>query len=124
MERDFDAERVAAAPERVIDFKIGGKTFHIRPFVPPEMLLYFDDWTAESSQKTIEGFDKFILDCIEPSEAKAWRDVRKKADPAINMNDLEDVAFWILGRITGRPTKPLSQSQRGSGERATISKAA
>jgi hypothetical protein len=121
--KDFEKERQEAAkePERRQTFTVAGEVFHVRPFVPPEMLLYFDEWTAADTKQTITGFDDFVIEMIEPSEAKTWRKVRKEAKPPLNLDDIENIAFWLLGEAAGRPTKLPSRSLPGSGAEAPIS---
>jgi hypothetical protein len=119
--KDFEAERLKAAEQRGTVFTVAGKTFHVRKFVPPETLLYFDDWVAADTHKTIEGFDNFIIEMIEPDEEKQWREIRKKAKPPLNLDDIENIAFWLLGEAAGRPTTPPSASSRGSGVGAATS---
>jgi hypothetical protein len=121
--KDFEAERIAAAADRAVTFTVAGHKFHVRPFVPPEMLLHFDSWTAADTKTTIEGFDNFIIGMIEPSEEKTWRKVRKDAKPPLNLDDVENIAFWLLGEAAGRPTKPPSPSQPGNGDRAAATSA-
>ena len=119
--KDFETERLEAAKQRGVSFKVAGQEFHVRKFVPPEMLTHFDDWTAADAKTTIEGFDKFIVGMIEPAEEKAWRKVRKEANPPLNMSDIESIAFWLLGEAAGRPTTPPSPSPPGSGVGAATS---
>ncbi len=126
--KDFDAERVSAAQEqKPTTFKAGGETFTVRQFVRPEMLSYFDEWTAADAKTTIEGFDNYIMEMIEPGDLKRWKKVRavKTAQPGkpppLSQNDLESIAFWLLGEAAGRPTTPPSRSQRGSGAQAATS---
>jgi hypothetical protein len=119
--KDFETERLAAAERRDTRFTVAGKTFHVRKFVPPETLLYFDDWVAADTHKTIEGFDSFVIAMIEESEEGQWREIRKKAKPPLNLDDIENIAFWLLGEAAGRPTTPPSASSPGSGVGAATS---
>ena len=120
--KNFDQEQAKAAEARgAITFEAGGKTFHVRAAVPPEMLTYFDEWTAADTKQTIDGFDGFIIDMIEPDEEKQWRDVRKKAKPPLNLDTIENIAFWLLGEAAGRPSTPPSASSPGNGVGAATS---
>ena len=129
--KDFDAERVDAAQKQgPTTFVAGGETFTVRQFVPPEVLAYFDEWTAADAKTTIHGYDEFIVGMIE-EEAK-WRKVRaikprtdgkKQTIPPLSQNDIESIAFWLLGEAAGRPSRPPSPSSPGSGARAATSAA-
>ena len=123
--RDFDAEREKVAEDRADDlaFKVGGETFHVRPFIEPEVLVAFDS-EGDGMLGVVNGFDRFVKALILPEENDAWDRVRKEAKPPLNLHTIEQIASELMKLGTGRPTSAPSPLPRGRTRSADTSKAA
>lgn len=124
--KDFDTDRVHRV-QRDRKFQIGGEEFTYLPSVRPEAMA---DWnegvTGEvelGERKWLELFDSTIIALLEPGQEEKWRSVRENADPAINLQDLQDLMKWLLAEQSGRPTGSPSDSTETDGPTTTESTA-
>lgn len=114
--RDFDAERDEELANRDLDFTVCGVTFHVRPFVAPEVMAAFDT-SGDGMIDVLKGYDDFVVAVILPEEGDAWRKVRADADPPLNLATIEKISQYLLSAAAGRPTIAPSPSGGGRSRR-------
>lgn len=110
LERDFDAERQARVRRRTLTFKIGGETFHMKPFVSPEDMRVPH---AAEGQTGLDVYDGYVNRMLVEEDVPKWAKVRKEADPPLNLQDVEDIVFFLVEAAAGRPTERSSSSGPG-----------
>lgn len=115
--KDFDVER-SANGKPAETFVVGGERFTIRQFVSAEVLADFGRREVKNFGDTMEAYDQFVKQCIEPGDAEKWDKVRKEADPPLTVGAVEQILWWVMDLVTGRPTEASSSSGRGRGARA------
>lgn len=114
LSRDFDAERQARTRRRTLTFTVGGETFRMKPFVTPEDMDSFrQPEGAEKPKDPMEVYDSYVKRMVLEEDAPKWDIVRKEADPPLNLQDVEDVVFFLVEAAAGRPTERPSSSGRG-----------
>lgn len=115
LERDFDQERQARVRRRTLTFKVGGETFRIKPFVTPEDMDSFKgtEEDAAAAKGPMEVYDGYVKRMVVEEDVAKWDKVRKEADPPLNLQDVEDVVFFLVEAAAGRPTERPSSSGRG-----------
>jgi hypothetical protein len=116
--RDFDQERQAGVAKRDLDFTVGGETFHVVPFVPPEHLDAFQPTNRPAGKDIMDVYDEWILSMIVEEDRPKWEKVRKPvkdggADPPVELHTIETIVFWLVEVATGRPTERPSSSRSG-----------
>jgi len=122
-EKDFDQERARKNRQRILTFKAGGESFHVKANVRPED-IYPQATEAEIADKKMiwDVYDRYIRSMVLDEEAETWDKVRRSADPALNLQDLEDIVSWLIEAASGRPTEKLSSSGRGPGQSGATSR--
>lgn len=112
--RDFDQERQASVNRRVLTFKAGGETFHVKPFVRPEDMDSFRALPDGTEDRTgVMVYDNYIKNMVIEEDAPKWDKVRLEADPPLSLADVETICYWLIEVATGRPTERPSSSGRG-----------
>lgn len=112
VDKDFDVERTVngAKPKR---FSVGGQKFQVRPYVSAEVLGEFGRREVANFDDTLQAYDKLVKECLEPDNGKAWDKVRQEADPPLTIGAIEQIVFWLIEQVSGRPTEAPSSSRRG-----------
>lgn len=116
--KDFDQEREQAKSQRTLEFTIGGETFRIKPFVKPETMDAFAVGDTRQDEKgerrpVLDVYDEWVTSMLVEEDAPKWKRVREKADPPLNLEDIENVVFWLVEAAAGRPTARSSSSAPG-----------
>lgn len=111
--RDFDQERQQTLQKRELEFTAGGQVFHVIPFVPPETLDAFHPTKRKEGQDIIDVYDKWVKSMVVEEDRPKWDQVRKEADPPLELHTIESIVFWLVEEATGRPTARPSSSRSG-----------
>lgn len=125
--RDFDE---LLSQDRT--FKVGGEVFTWRD-VRPEVLALFDmpfpeengkkdpDLPKKQATYVWDLADAQILLFIVPQDHERWKDLRKREDGAVTIQQIEAIVSWLMEQQTGRPLATSGPSQVGPGPTATSS---
>jgi hypothetical protein len=123
MPRNFDEKRAArAAQDR--DFTIGGESFRVRASVRPEALAAYDDLDpAAPVREVLKIVDELLLAMIEDTEDghARYRALRERDEDAVSVEDLQELAKWVIEVQTGRPTESPGGLPAGPVRTGTIS---
>jgi hypothetical protein len=118
--RDFDGPRrkreQQSRDERAMI--LGGETFYAKASVRPEVLTQFSDINDETPMKEVLRItDDTILALLESVDhtEERYRKIRESEDDVVNLEDLLEVAKWLVEVQTGRPTE-LPSASSGSPE--------
>jgi hypothetical protein len=123
---DFDSERTEQPGGT---FRIGGHEFNYRAKVGADVLTRFFDapegishecphchqsfqiGSLRPTQDVLAAADALILRMLTPGQEEAWRAVRSDdAENPLTQREVVDVANWLIGAITARPTEQQSGS--------------
>lgn len=107
--KDFEAIRQARLKQRQLAFTVAGVTLEVKPFVPPETMSVFTEGTEGKSP--FEVYDEFVRRMV--VDGAQWDKLRREADPPLNLQDIEDVVYWLVEAAAGRPIERPSSSGRG-----------
>lgn len=110
--RNFDLEREQAQANRVLEFTVGGETFHVVPFVSPETLDAFKP-TQRGERSILEVYDEWIESMVVEEDRPKWKKVRAESDPPLELHTIETIVFWLVESATGRPTERPSSLRSG-----------
>ena len=110
--KDFDVDR-AVNGKKPETFSIGGERFTVRPYVSAQVLADFGRREVANFGDTVEAYDTFVKECVVEGDAAKWEKVRAEADPPISVGAIEQVVWWLMDKVSGRPTEASSSSRRG-----------
>jgi len=123
--KNFDtqrSERNRSVEERT--FQLGGETFVCRAGIKPEVLVPYEDLDgSQTASETLAVIDQMIVDCLEThDDAPArYRALRDRQDDPITLDDLTEVAKWMIETAVGRPTQQPVESSPSRDPNVTIS---
>lgn len=128
--------RVATATEAVeftIEYLEGGKprrkTFHCRPAIPVGAILKFGALAGGGKDDTASGADvmEMVQDifrtAIVTEEQEEWRRITNDPDISLDVNLYSEIAGWLAGEYTARPTgesSSTSSQDQSSGHASTV----
>jgi hypothetical protein len=110
--KDFDQER-AVNGAKPTTFSVGGQKFTVRPYVSADVLGEFGRRQVSHFGDTLDAYDKLVKECIAEDEAAKWDKVRHESDPPLTIGAIEQIVFWLIDSVSGRPTEAPSSSRRG-----------
>lgn len=115
---DFDAARKERLRERdPISFRLGGQTFTCLPVIPVGAVLdleaapEIDDDEARAAKELARFIDNTL---VEADRERFQQLLRNRAEP-IDGTALFQVAVFLAGEYTARPTSPSTGSSGGRG---------
>lgn len=122
--KNFDTARAArrqSTDDRTFTF--AGEQFVAVPAVRPEELMGYESITEDTSaSETLQIVDELILVMVEDDPTAAditdpryrsherYRAIRERRQDPISVQDLLELAEWIVQTQTGRPTGPAGNS--------------
>lgn len=108
MPRNFDEEFPVPEGEGP-SFILCGQEFHAKTYLHPS-------WFLENREGVDEVVD-FIAKCLVPGERDVFMKVIRDPDTAIHLEQLGEIANYIMSESSGRPTQAAATS--GDGEQTT-----
>lgn len=104
-----------------IEFDVNDQTFKCRPAIAAGALFKFvdifgggdDDDEKVSAKMSLHAVLEFFEEVMLPGEYERFRAVIDDPDIAIQIADLAEIAGWLSGQYTARPT-PSSSSDQSS----------
>lgn len=108
MTRNFDEEFPVPAEEGP-SFILCGQEFHARKYLHPSWFL--------EKREGVEQVVDFISRALVPGEREVFKKVVEDPDTAIHLEQLGEIANYIMAEVSGRPTQAAPTS--GPGEETT-----
>lgn len=105
-----------------IEFDVNDQTFRCRPGIAAGTLFKFvdifgggddDDDSKVSAKTSLHAVLAFFEEVMLPGEYPKFRAIIDDPDVAIQIADLAEIAGWLSGQYTARPT-PSSSSEESS----------
>lgn len=125
--RDFDQERQERHQEREKllgdrSFKLGGEVFTYRANVAVDVLRSLTSDTPLTGAAYIDAIQHSCLEMIEEEGHDRFREVLKRRDDPVTMEDLQVVFTGLVEEAFKRPLDPSSPSTAGDTGSGTGSK--
>jgi hypothetical protein len=100
------------AEQEPVSFDIYGETFMCRPAVQGFELLRFAN---EVGDKPNEAILSFFHICMNEAEYLRFQELLEDPDKIVDAQTLGEIAGYLVGEYSARPTKPSSSSSSGQG---------
>jgi hypothetical protein len=101
-------------------FTLVGETFHTYPGMSVTFVNTEDE--EEEQLKPLQSIIKFIRSLIVKDERERFDRLLNDPDVYIDVDDLLEIARWLVEVTSGRPTKSPSSSGNGAGRTSSGSK--
>lgn len=112
--KDFDAE-YDYGKQKGHTFKLGGQVFHTKSVAPPAA------WLQEETG--LDAAINFLRILLVPEDREVFLAMLKDIDANITPYQIDQVASWLIGETSGRPTESPASSGNGAGRTSSGSKA-
>jgi len=103
-----------------IEFDVNDQTFRCRPGIAAGTLFKFvdifgggddDDDGKVSAKTSLHAVMEFFREVMLPGEFERFQALIDDPDVAIAIADLAEIAGWLSGQYTARPTQPSSSEE-------------
>lgn len=98
----------AAARDKELEFETSeGEVFHARPKLAAGIILKFTDAVTGDDNKlseVIAGMRDFFRGALPPADFMRFNTMLDDPDKGIALDELMDIAGWLAGVYTARPT--------------------
>jgi hypothetical protein len=105
--------------DQPIEFKLGDDVLTANPPTTGQLALFFQGG-RQRGFRTITSLMEFISDILNDRD---WAKVQEKLRDGLDVDVLSEIATYLIGEWSGRPTTPSSASsptRKGTGRRSTV----
>lgn len=98
-----------------LSFVLGGETFTMHYVKPEIMAAWEDEDEVETAAETIVEADQKVKLFLIPGDQERYDKLREREENPVTSQQLNALLRWMVEVQTGRPTRPLSDSEPGPG---------